>query len=98
MRGNGGKQRKGQTMATSKRSRKYGGRTPKGKNSPEQDQGADEVCGEIRSCMRPARICQHCGAAETLKTYKSIMVGVVRVAWARCSECRRVTKEKTIVA
>ena len=77
-------------MATSKRARKYsGGRVdaPEAKDKP-----------EIKECMRAARICRHCGAAETLKTYKSIMVGVVRVAWARCSECRRVTKEKTIVA
>lgn len=53
---------------------------------------------EILECMRRPRVCRHCGAVETLKTYRSIPNGVLRVAWARCSECHRVTKEKTVMA
>ena len=71
-------------MPTSKRTRKYG---------PKRAAKAD-----IKECMRPARICRHCGAAETLTTYTSKKVGVVRVSWARCSDCNRVTKEKTVIA
>lgn len=52
---------------------------------------------EIKETTRPARVCQHCGGHETLKTYKSMVSGSVRVAWARCFECYRVTKEKTLI-
>ena len=53
---------------------------------------------DIKTCMRQPRVCRHCGAVEMLKTYRSIKNGVVRIAWARCSECNRVTREQTVCA
>ena len=43
--------------------------------------------------VRAARVCQWCEMKDTLKTYKSMKIGNVRISWARCSKCKRVTKE-----
>ena len=52
---------------------------------------------DIKEVKRAPRVCGHCGAVETLKTYKSMMQGIVRVTWGRCSmpKCNKVTRELT---
>ena len=50
---------------------------------------------DIKEVKRAPRVCGHCGAVETLKTYKSMMQGIVRVTWGRCGDCHRVTRELT---
>lgn len=46
--------------------------------------------------QKPARECSWCGCKENFKSNRSsIMIGIVKVEWLRCQDCKKVTRFET---
>ena len=69
---------------TTEQNKKKRGRPRKGEEYPVQ--------------RRQARVCRHCGQAESFKSNRSaMMLGVVKIEWLRCTACLRVTRFETVL-